>query len=80
MPPRIDLNIAVVEKSDNRLCLSFLDPRRMNKAVKRCHFLLPPLVSNLPEATLCSKCNAKYGFLMLRFDVESSKLYTWGQV
>lgn len=72
-------NIVVVEKSHNRLRIC-LDPRHLNKAVKRSHFLLPTLdeiVSNLAGAKFFSKCDAKNGFWMLRLDEESSKLCTF---
>jgi predicted double-glycine peptidase len=45
-------NIVVVEKSDNKLRVC-LDPKHLNKAVKRSHFLLPT-----KGAKFFSKCDA----------------------
>lgn len=72
-------NIVVVEKADKKLRIC-LDPRHLNKAVKRSHFLLPTLdeiTSNLSGAKFFSKCDAKNGFWMVRLDEESSKLCTF---
>ncbi|XP_059061669.1 uncharacterized protein K02A2.6-like [Achroia grisella] len=72
-------NIVVVEKPDKslRVCL---DPRNLNRAIKRSQFLLPTLdeiASNLSGAKYFSKCDAKKGFWMQKLDDCSSKLCTF---
>lgn len=72
-------SIVVVEKPNKslRLCL---DPRNLNRAVKRSHFPLPTIddiSSNLVGAKYFSKCDAKNGFWMQKLDLDSSKLCTF---
>ena len=72
-------SIVVVEKPNKtlRVCL---DPKNLNRAVKRSHFQLPTLdeiASNLTGAKYFSKCDAKNGFWMLKLNEESSKLCTF---
>lgn len=72
-------SIVVVEKPNKslRICL---DPRNLNRAVKRSHFQLPTLdeiSSNLSGARYFSKCDAKNGFWMIKLTKQSSKLCTF---
>lgn len=72
-------SIVVVEKPNKslRICL---DPKNLNRAIKRSHFQLPTLdeiASNLSGAKYFSKCDAKNGFWMLKLSENSSKLCTF---
>lgn len=72
-------SIVVVEKPNKslRVCL---DPRNLNRAVKRSHFQLPTLEeisSSLSGAMYFSKCDAKNGFWMIKLNDKSSKLCTF---
>ena len=67
-------------KAKVRICL---DPRDLNKAVRRNHFNMPTLVDVLPElsnAEVFSMLDAKDGFLQVRLNDQSSLLGTQGQV
>ena len=73
-------SIVPVEKENGsiRICL---DPRNLNKAVKREHFQLPTasdVTSKLSGASLFSKLDAKDGFWHVTLDYESSLLTTFG--
>lgn len=60
-----------------RICL---DPKDLNKAIKRAHYLLPTIEEMLPElhaAKIFSVCDAKDGYLQVRLDEASSDLTTF---
>ena len=60
-----------------RICI---DPRDLNKAVKRQHFPLltiEEVVSRIPNAKIFSKPDASSGFWQLQLDDQSSKLCTF---
>ena len=60
-----------------RICI---DPRDLNKAVKRQHFPLltiEEVVSRIPNAKIFSKLDATSGFWQLQLDDQSSKLCTF---
>ena len=66
-----------------RVCI---DPKHLNKALKRSHYPLPVIEDILPELTdvkVFSKADLKDGFLQIQLDDESSKLRTfqtpWGR-
>lgn len=72
-------SIVLVEKEngDLRVCL---DPRNLNKAVKREHFQLPTssdITSKISDASIFSKLDAKDGFWHVKLDQESSLLTTF---
>ena len=57
-----------------------LDPRDLNKAVKRAHYPLPLLedvASRLHKAKILSVFDAKTGFLQIKLDEKSSFLTTF---
>ena len=66
-------------KAEVRICL---DPRDLNKAVRRNHFNMPTLEDVLPElsnAKVFSLLDAKDGFLQVQLNDQSSLLTTfWG--
>ena len=60
-----------------RICL---DPRGLNKAIKREHFpmkTIEEVVQNMPGAKVFSKLDATSGYWQLKLDEESSKLCTF---
>ena len=60
-----------------RICL---DPRDLNKAIKREHFpmkTIEEVVQNMPGAKVFSKLDATSGYWQLKLDEESSKLCTF---
>ncbi|CAG9836256.1 unnamed protein product [Diabrotica balteata] len=72
-------SIVLVEKSNKslRVCL---DPRNLNKAIKRCHYPIPTfneIRSKLAKAKYFSTLDAQSGFWMIPLDLESSKLCTF---
>ena len=72
-------SMVVVTKPNGsiRLCI---DPRDLNKAVKRQHFPLltiEEVVSRIPNAKIFSKLDATSGFWQLQLDDQSSKLCTF---
>lgn len=72
-------SLVIVEKKDGsiRVCL---DPRDLNKAVKREHFKLPTreeIMSKFANAKYFSKLDASSGFWQMKLDTESSKLCTF---
>ena len=71
-------NIAVVEKSNGKLRLC-LDPRKLNKAIKREHFQLPTvddIMAKVPGAKIFSKLDARSGYWQIRAADESADLLT----
>ena len=71
-------SLTLVEKSDNsiRVCL---DPKNLNKAIKRPRFVTPDIniiKAKLKGATKFSVLDAKNGFWMLRLEPASSTLCT----
>ena len=69
-------NIVVVEKSNGKLRLC-LDPRNLNKAIKREHFQLPTMddiMAKMPGAKIFSKLDASSGYWQIRVDDESADL------
>ena len=71
-------SLVVVENPDGslRLCL---DPRDLNKAIKREHFQLPTfedISTRLAGATHFTKLDAKKGYWQIPLDKESTKLTT----
>ena len=68
----------LVEKPDGslRICL---DPRDLNKAIKREHYQLPTfdeIASRLTGATKFTKVDANKGYWQIPLDEQSSKLTT----
>ena len=60
-----------------RICI---DPRDLNKAIKREHFpmkTIEEVVQNMPGAKVLSKLDATSGYWQLKLDEESSKLCTF---
>ena len=78
-------NLVVTEKLNGKLRVC-IDPKHLNKALKRSHYPLPVIEDILPELTdvkVFSKADLKDGFLQIQLDEESSKLTTfqtpWGR-
>ena len=72
-------NIVVVEKSNGKLRLC-LDPRNLNRAIKREHFQLPTvddIMAKMPGAKIFSKLDASSGYWQIRVDDESTDLLTF---
>ena len=72
-------NIVVVEKSNGKLRFC-LDPRNLNKAIKREHFQLPTvddIMAKMPDAKIFSKLDASSGYWQIRVDDESADLLTF---
>lgn len=72
-------SIVLVEKKDKslRVCL---DPRNLNKAIKRCHYPFPTVEdirSKLANAKYFSTLDAISGFWMIKLDEYSSRLCTF---
>uniref|UniRef100_A0A3P9HQ00 Gypsy retrotransposon integrase-like protein 1 n=1 Tax=Oryzias latipes TaxID=8090 RepID=A0A3P9HQ00_ORYLA len=62
------------------MCRTCLDPRDLNKAIRREHFKLPTreeIMAQFAGAKWFSKLDASSGFWQLRLDEESSKLCTF---
>ena len=71
-------SLVIVEKPDRslRICL---DPRDLNKAIKREHYQLPKfdeIASRLTGATRFTKLDANKGYWQIPLDEQSSKLTT----
>ena len=69
--------IAHKKNGDIRVCL---DPRNLNKAVKREHFKMPTreeMLSNFANAKVFSKMDASSGFWQMRLTEDSSYLTTF---
>ncbi|XP_041440689.1 uncharacterized protein K02A2.6-like [Xenopus laevis] len=78
-------NMVIVKKADKiRICI---DPRALNKALKRSHYIMPTLedvLYKLPKARTFSLVDARDAFLQIKLDTESSFLTTfwtpWGRM
>ncbi|KAL5479357.1 hypothetical protein EMCRGX_G022870 [Ephydatia muelleri] len=75
-------NITAVWKPDKKQVRICLDPRDLNKAIKRNHFYMPTIDDVLPKlkgAKIFSLLDAKDGFLQVKLTDRSSYLTTfWG--
>ena len=71
-------SMVVVRKDDKvRICI---DPRDLNKAIKRCHYPMPTLeevATRLPKAKVFSVLDAKSGFWQVKLSESSCKLTTF---
>ena len=70
--------LVTVEKPNGKLRVC-LDPRDLNKAIKRQHYKLPTaeeLFSEMTGARYFSKLDASNGHWQIKIDTESSKLLT----
>lgn len=72
-------SLVIVQKKNGapRICL---DPRDLNRAVKREHFKLPTreeIMSNFADAKWFSKLDASSGFWQMKLDDASSRLCTF---
>ena len=78
-PPDWVSQMSVAEKKSGiRICI---DPRPLNKALKREHYKLPVLEDILPELSQACKfsiCDLKAGYLHCELDHPSSLLTTFG--
>ncbi len=71
--------MVVVRKKDDkvRICI---DPRDLNKAIKRCHYPMPTLeevATRLPKAKVFSVLDVKLGFWQVKLSESSCKLMTF---
>ena len=69
-------SMVVVRKKNGDVCVC-IDPRDLNKAVKRCYYPMPTIdeiVARLPRAKIFSGLDAKSGFWQVRLSQESYKL------
>lgn len=77
-------NMVIIKKPDKiRICI---DPKPLNKALKRSHYIMPTLddvLYKLPKARIFSLVDAREAFLQCKLDSESSFLTTfwtpWGR-
>ncbi|XP_053326251.1 uncharacterized protein K02A2.6-like [Spea bombifrons] len=72
-------SLVIVDKKNGKLRIC-LDPRDLNKAIKREHFKLPTreeIMSQFANAKYFSKLDASSGFWQLKLDEDSSKLCTF---
>ena len=72
-------SLAIIEKPDGNLRVC-LDPKPLNKAIKRQHYPLPTtedIFSRMEGATIFSKLDASAGYWQIPVDNESSKLLTF---
>ena len=76
--PWVSSMVVVRKKNgDVRICI---DPRDLNKAVKRCYYPMPTIeeiVARVPRATIFSVLDAKSGFWQVKLSEESCKLTTF---
>ena len=76
--PWVSSMVVVRKKNgDVRICI---DPRDLNQAIKRCHYLMPTIeeiVARLPRAKIFSVLDAKSGFWQVKLSEESCKLTTF---
>ena len=73
------MNSMVIVETPKKLRIC-LDPRDLNKAIKREHFpmkTIEEVVQNMPGAKVFSKLDATSGYWQLKLDEESSKLCTF---
>ena len=78
--PTSSVNSMVVVTKPNGSIRICIDPRDLNKAVKRQHYPLltvDEVVSRMPNAKVFSKIDCTSGFWQLELDNESSKLCTF---
>lgn len=71
-------SLVVVEKPKTGKLRICLDPRNLNKAIKREHFALPTIediTTRLTGAKYLSKLDCNSGYWQLRMDKESQLLY-----
>jgi len=71
--------LLVVTKPDGRV-RTVIDPKPLNKALKRAHYCMPTIDDVLPKlagAKMFSTVDAKDGFLHLKLDDASSRLMTF---
>ena len=71
--------LVTVEKPNGKLRVH-LDPRDLNKAIKRQHYKLPTakeLFSEMTDARYFSKLDASNRYWQIKIDTESSKLLTF---
>ena len=75
-------NITAIWKPDKKQVRICLDPRDLNKAIRRNHFSMPTIDDVLPKlkgAKIFSLLDAKDGFLQVKWTERSSYLTTfWG--
>ena len=72
--------LVTVEKPNGKLRVC-LDPRPLNKAIKRQHFRLPTteeILNSLHGATVFSKLDASNGYWQIAIDDSSTDLLTFG--
>lgn len=72
--------LVIVKKLDGSLCLC-LNPKPLNRALRRCHYPIPTVDELLPELTnakLFTVCDLKNGFWHVDLDESSSLLTTFG--
>ncbi len=77
-------NMVIVKKPEKlRICL---DPKFLNKALKRSHYIMPTLedvLYKLPKARIFTLVDAKHAFLQCKLDQDSSFMTTfwtpWGR-
>ena len=71
-------SMVVVNKNDKiQICL---DPRDLNRAIRREHYPMPmveEVVASFPNTIVFSVLDAKSGFLQIKLDYESSLLTTF---
>ena len=73
-------SLVVVKKPNGKLRVC-IDPKPLNKALKRSHYPLPvidDLLPDLSKAKVFSVCNVKNGFWHVELDEASSYLTTFG--
>ena len=71
--------LVTVEKPNGKLRV-YLDPRDLNKTIKKQHYKLPTaeeLFSEMTGARYFSKLDASNGYWQIKIDTESSKLLTF---
>ena len=69
--------VTVVKNGKVRICI---DPKDLNKAVRRENFPIPTVeevVASMPDAKVFSVIDAKSGFLQIKLNYESSLLTTF---
>ncbi|KAG1661281.1 hypothetical protein GQR58_021516 [Nymphon striatum] len=72
-------SLVIVKKPSGKIRLC-IDPKPLNKALKRCHYPLPIIEDLLPElsrAKVFSKCDVKNGFWHVKLTEKSSYLTTF---
>ena len=72
--------LVVVSKPNGKLRIC-LDPRPLNKAIKRQHHKLPTaeeIISEMSDAQVFTKLDASHGYWQIKADNESASLLTFG--